>query len=168
MDLYDLSFNALICNVQKDCTVFFCPKNCKFIKTMAEDLNVNIESEELPYDLDAVCLGKVYSSSFVKRMPTVYVQGPGYYCDITVTFVREDLLQIMIIKTEEHPDIPTVEEDYDLYKLYYEYVGGITDFKARMNFEYDFLNGVDGIQSADRDTVFRKNISEKIIKKLFG
>lgn len=167
MEVYDLSFNALVSNLQKDCTVFFCPDNCKFITTLKEDLQITLFETKAAYRSGAICQGKVYDTSHIVRLPMVYVIDTETYCDITLLSANDSMIQVIIFKYKDIPAGIEIEQDFDPYRLYYEYVGGISDLKSRVNFECEFLKGLDGENISLRDRVFRDNVNEEIIKRLF-
>ena len=168
MEVYNLSFNTVVCNVKNECTSFFCPRDCKFMKTLQSDLKVDIGPHELPYQRDTICPGKVYNASPVRRLPMVYVHDTETYCDITLMSINDKYVQVIIMKHSDCPDIVDVERNYDPYKVYYEYVGGIADLKARMNYECKFIQGVqEGAAESTLEESFTKSVDELIIGSQF-
>lgn len=167
MEIYDLSFKALISNLQDDCTVFFCPATSRFINTLRSDLGIADISGYVQYDHDTMCDGKVFNKCNVTRIPTLFIYEMEVYCDITLLFCENNKIQVVINRWKEYPGITDVDIEYDPYKLYYDYVGGITDLKSRMGFERKFLSNVVVLGDNDTTDNFRERVNEDIIKELF-
>lgn len=167
MEIYDLSFNTLVSNLQDDCTVFFCPKRCRFIQTLDADLGISVSTDREPLGAENIQLGKVMNWSHITRVPSIFLSEPDVYCDITILTVDVNTLQVIIIRHKEFPEIQTVQHETDVYKVFYEYLGSISDLKTRTNFEYQFLRGIEGGGATLNEEVFCKAVEDKIIKKLF-
>lgn len=170
MEIYNLSLNAVLLNIKDDCTSFFCPRDCRFIKTLSSDLKVDVSPYELPYQRNTICPGKVYNGSPIKRLPMVYVHDTEIYYDITLLSINDKFVQVVIIKHIDCPDIIDVERDYDPYKLFYEYVGSISDLKARMSYESRFVQTVEKLSTDSAVTfedAFKRCVDQYIIGSQF-
>lgn len=167
MEIYDLSFNTVLSNVQTECTSFFCPRDCKFMRTIVDDLDVQPDNNGLTYKTDSIFPGRVYKQCPVRRLPTVYVRDTETYCDVTLLFLNDKFVQAIIMKYSECPDIVDIDSNYDHYKVYYEYVGGIADLKSRVNFEHRFMRNIESNGEETLDELFKDNVDEQIIKKMF-
>lgn len=167
MQIYDLSFNAVMANLNDGCTTFFCPVKCSFIETLKHDLSIDLSDIEQTMELDTVCTGKVYKKAHVKRLPMIYVSDTSKYFDVTILFANVNMLQVIIFQHDEHPDVITVEKDYDAYKLFYEYVGGMDNLRSRMSYERNFMDTVTKESNgSDVDKAFKKTVDDWVIRSL--
>lgn len=182
MEIYDLCFNAVVSNMNDACVSFLCKRKCKFIETLEQDLNVSIDANRMTYkksitgDTEAVeedkkqlmCLGEVFKKAPVMRVPTAYIQDKDYYCDITLLFIDESTIQVVIYKMETFPQGVDIVEGYDAYKLFYEYVGSVSDLKTRLNYECKFMNNMHAsVNGAVTDEVFKEHVDRYIVQKMF-
>lgn len=166
MEIYDLNFNAFIVNLEHEQLSMFCPKSCKLIDTLKADLGVEDTNDETySRDTDTLCCGKIYKTCNIRRIPTVHVVDYDKYYDITLINVNPTIVQLVIVKLEKPADPIVVVDSYDRYKLFYEYVGGISDLKSRVGYECEFMAEVNN-STLSREDAFNLAVYEKIIGKM--